>query len=152
MAWRRQAHTITWGNVDPDLCRNMASLAHSESIHHIFYKGSMYRNSWFDTCGVTRTSNGVLALQLKQGAFTFWKTFLEYLIIFNIFSTAKNIAVFISRYYVGAGIRQVDILIPISNLAHIWYHSQNLVYQSNNCYANGLIFLSLFNTTLIIPE
>ena len=30
MAWGRQAQAITWANVDPDLCRQLASLAHNE--------------------------------------------------------------------------------------------------------------------------
>ena len=30
MAWCRQQEAITWTNVDPDLCRHMASLGHNE--------------------------------------------------------------------------------------------------------------------------
>ena len=30
MAWCRQATTITWANIDQDLCRQMASLGLSE--------------------------------------------------------------------------------------------------------------------------
>ena len=30
MVWCRQATTITWANVDPDICRHMASLGHNE--------------------------------------------------------------------------------------------------------------------------
>ena len=30
MAWCRQATSITWANVDPDLCRHMVSLGHNE--------------------------------------------------------------------------------------------------------------------------
>ena len=30
MAWCRQAQAITWANVDPDLCRQMASLGLNE--------------------------------------------------------------------------------------------------------------------------
>ena len=30
MAWGRQAQAITWSNVDPDLCRQLAPLAHNE--------------------------------------------------------------------------------------------------------------------------
>ena len=32
MAWCRQAKAITWANVDPDLCHQIASLGHSELI------------------------------------------------------------------------------------------------------------------------
>ena len=32
MAWCRQATTITWANVDPDLCHHMVSLGHNELI------------------------------------------------------------------------------------------------------------------------
>ena len=33
MAWCRQATTITWANVDPDICRYMVSLGYNELIH-----------------------------------------------------------------------------------------------------------------------
>ena len=32
MVWCRQEKSIAWANVDPDLCRHMASLGHSELI------------------------------------------------------------------------------------------------------------------------
>ena len=53
IAWCRQATSITWGNVDPDLCCHMVSLGHNElnkicNLSAISYKDRIIQIVWWD--------------------------------------------------------------------------------------------------------
>ena len=55
MAWCHQATTITWANVDPDLCCHMASLGHNELKRWRMVASTLWRSKarrvvpWLET-------------------------------------------------------------------------------------------------------
>ena len=70
MAWWHQAKAITWANVDPDLCRHMASLGHNELIYWrktLPGKVIEYLESTFETLGldIWFVGNGLAPITVK---------------------------------------------------------------------------------------
>ena len=71
MAWCRQATTITWANVDPDLCLHMASLGPSEIIILVIFK-LMSSIHWVSHIKLLSGEFHGISLVISQHCFRYW--------------------------------------------------------------------------------